>query len=36
MRDTIDEIGGTMPEEYEAIEHVKEARKRVTTAEKKN
>jgi DNA-damage-inducible protein D len=34
VRRTIAEIGGTMPEEYEAAEHIKEARKRVTTGRK--
>ncbi len=29
VRRTIREIGGTMPEKYPAVEHVKEARKRV-------
>ena len=27
IRQTIAEIGGTMPEKYEAVEHVKDARK---------
>ena len=29
IRQTIKEIGGTMPEDYPAVEHVKEARKRI-------
>ena len=29
VRKTIEDIGGTMAEDYEAAEHVKEARKRV-------
>lgn len=29
VRDTIKEIGGTMPEDYPAVEHVKEVRKRL-------
>jgi DNA-damage-inducible protein D len=29
VRKTIEEIGGTMPEQYPAVEHIKEARKRV-------
>ncbi len=32
VRQTIKEIGGTMPEDYPAIDHVKEARKRLKTA----
>jgi DNA-damage-inducible protein D len=35
VRKTIEEIGGTMPENYAAIEHVKEARKRVKSDNKK-
>jgi DNA-damage-inducible protein D len=35
VRKTIKEIGGTMPENYEAVEHVKEARKRVKAENKK-
>lgn len=35
VRKTIQEIGGTMPEDYEAVEHIKEARKRVKAVEKK-
>lgn len=32
VRQTIKDIGGTMPEDYPAVEHVKEARKRVKAA----
>ena len=35
VRKTIAEIGGTMPEDYKAVEHIKEARKRVKAEEKK-
>ena len=35
VRKTIQEIGGTMPEDYKAVEHIKEARKRVKGEEKK-
>jgi DNA-damage-inducible protein D len=35
VRNTIEEIGGTMPEDYKAVEHIKEARKRVQAVEKK-
>lgn len=35
VRQTISEIGGTMPEDYPAVEHVKEARKRIKNTEKK-
>ena len=35
VRKTIEEIGGTMPEDHKAVEHIKEARKRVTAEEKK-
>jgi len=35
VRKTIQEIGGTMPEDYGAVEHIKEARKRVKAEEKK-
>jgi DNA-damage-inducible protein D len=35
VRDTIEEIGGTMPEDYDAVEHVQEARRRVEAEEKK-
>lgn len=35
VRRTIEEIGGTMPECYEAEEHIKEARKRLKAEEKK-
>lgn len=34
VRQTINEIGGTMPEEYRAVEHVKEARKRLGAGRK--
>jgi DNA-damage-inducible protein D len=34
IRQTISEIGGTMPENYEAVAHVKDARKRLTPAKK--
>ncbi len=34
VRQTIKDIGGTMPEDYPAVEHVKEARKRVKAASK--
>ena len=33
VRQTIKELGGTMPEEYPAVEHVKEARKRLKAGE---
>ncbi len=32
VRQTIKDIGGTMPEDYPAVEHIKEARKRVKAA----
>jgi DNA-damage-inducible protein D len=35
VRKTIKDIGGAMPEDYPAIEHIKEARKRVKGEEKK-
>ena len=35
VRKTIEEIGGTMPEDYQAVEHIKEARIRVNSNEKK-
>ena len=35
VRKTIAEIGGTMPEDYAAVEHVKEAKKRMKTDKKK-
>ncbi len=35
VRKTIKEIGGTMPEDYEAVEHIKEARKRLKAEQKK-
>ena len=35
VRKTIEDIGGTMPEEYKAVEHVKEARKRMKAESKK-
>ena len=35
VRQTIKDIGGTMPEDYPAAEHIKEARKRVKAVEKK-
>lgn len=35
VRQTIREIGGTMPEDYPAVEHVKEARKRIKSTEPK-
>ncbi len=35
VRRTIGEIGGTMPEKYPAVEHVKEARKRIKVEKKK-
>lgn len=35
VRQTIKDIGGTMPEDYPAVEHVKEARKRLKATEKK-
>jgi DNA-damage-inducible protein D len=35
VRQTIADIGGTMPEDYPAVEHVKEARKRLTANPKK-
>lgn len=34
VRQTIKDIGGTMPEDYAAVEHVKEARKRLKAEEK--
>lgn len=34
VRGTIKELGGTMPEDYKAVEHIKEARKRVKTEER--
>jgi len=34
VRKTIAEIGGTMPEDYQAVEHIKEARRRVRTDRK--
>ncbi|HEY7644208.1 MAG TPA: DNA damage-inducible protein D [Hyphomicrobiales bacterium] len=35
VRNTIQEIGGTMPENYQAAEHIKEARKRIKVEKKK-
>lgn len=35
VRETIKELGGTMPEDYPAAEHVKEARKRIKSPEPK-
>lgn len=35
VRKTIQDIGGTMPEDYEAVDHVKEARKRIKAEQKK-
>jgi DNA-damage-inducible protein D len=35
VRKTIQDIGGTMPEDYEAVEHVKEAKKRMKSEAKK-
>lgn len=35
VRKTIHDIGGTMPEDYEAVEHVKEAKKRMKLEAKK-
>lgn len=35
VRDTIADIGGTMPEAYAAVEHIKEARNRVKKADSK-
>ncbi len=35
VRKTIQEIGGTMPEDYDAVEHIKEARKRLQAEERK-
>lgn len=35
VRKTIEDIGGTMPEDYEAVEHVKEVRKRIKAEGKK-
>ncbi|WP_083567054.1 DNA damage-inducible protein D [Hyphomicrobium sp. CS1GBMeth3] len=35
VRETIKSIGGTMPEDYPAVDHVKEARKRIKAGETK-
>lgn len=35
VRTAITKIGGTMPENLPAVEHIKEAKKRVASAEKK-
>lgn len=35
VRETIAEIGGIMPENYPAVQHVKEARKRISSPKNK-